>query len=101
MSTKDNTSMKASAKGLTPEEASKVIATVAIRADGDVAWVDYEDGDYISQPIIDFSKGEKIVFDDPQWNVAALLDVTTYALLRLERKDGTILACYIKTPRWW
>lgn len=87
---------------LNVEEANKIIATVALKGDGDVAWIDYENGPYLTAPIVDFSKGQEIVFDDPEWNVASLVNITTYALLTLRKKDdGQLLQCYIKTPNWW
>jgi hypothetical protein len=83
----------------TAEDPKRLIATIGIQADGDVAWVDYEDGDYVLNPIIDFSTGKEIVF--AEFDLKSLYNVTTYALLQLRKTDGTPYACYVKTPRWW
>lgn len=74
----------------------RVVVTVALKGDGDIVWVDYEDGEYITEPQVHFDKGEKIVFDGS----LALVGITTYALLQLE-KDGVPYFCYVKTPKWW
>ena len=79
----------------------KVVAKIGIQADGDIAWVDYTDGPYLTEPLVDFSMPEEIVFADEKWNVTALMNVTTYAFLQLRRSDGSIMFCAIKTPRWW
>jgi hypothetical protein len=85
-----------------PKEAetdpNPVVATVALRRDGDVAWVDYEDGDYIDKPILDFTVQ---AIDLQALGLRYLDNVSTYALLQLRREDGTPYFCYVKTPRWW
>lgn len=82
-----------------PDDA--LIATIGIKANGDIAWVDYEDGPYIAHPMVDFSKKERIDFSDPKWGVASLLGVSTYALLHMQKTDGTRMYCVVTPPQWW
>jgi hypothetical protein len=84
-----------------PGDPKRVIATVAFQSDGGIAWVDYTDGPYLTEPLVDFSAGEEIVFSDPQWDVKSLVNLSTYALLRLRKTDGSMFFCVIKPPRWW
>lgn len=83
----------------TGTDPNPVVATIALRQDGDVAWVDYEDGDYVVDPLVDFSSGDAI--DLEKLGVRYLANVTSYALLDLRKADGTRYFCYVKTPRWW
>jgi hypothetical protein len=76
-----------------------IVATIALRQDGDVAWVDYENGDYVVDPLVDFSEGKAI--DLEELGVRFLANVTSYALLDLRKADGARYFCYVKTPRWW
>ena len=93
------TTIDTSTNALTAEDPKRVIATVALCADGSVAWVDYVDGDYLTQPPIDFSMGQEIDFAES--NIKALVGVTTYALLRLRKTDSSTMFCYVHTPYWW
>jgi len=80
-------------------DTNPVVATVALRQDGDVAWVDYENGDYVTTPLVDFSQGNGI--DLQELGARYLANVTSYALLDIRKEDGTRYFCYVKTPRWW
>ena len=91
----------AAATSGSPDDPKRVIATVAFQADGGIAWVDYTDGPYLTEPLVDFSAGEEIVFTDPQWDVKSLVNLSAYALLRLRKTDGSMFFCVIKPPRWW
>ena len=93
------TSTDTSTNALTAEDPKRVVATVALCADGSVSWVDYVDGEYLTQPPIDFSKGQEINFTDE--NIKSLVGITTYALLRLRRTDDSMMHCYVHTPYWW
>lgn len=72
-------------------------------ADGEPIWVDYpEAGESLEAPKIQLGVGPTIKFDDPDWNLAELVNVHLYAILTLKRKDGTLMRC-LKTysSRWW
>jgi hypothetical protein len=83
----------------TGSDPNPIVATIALRRDGDVAWVDYEDGPYVVDPIVDFSAGKAI--DLEASGIRYLDNVFSYALLQLRRPDNTPYFCYVKTPRWW